>query len=124
MNEEKSVQKSITVEGVKNVKSKPVAGNVASDVELRVIEDVKNSRIYFEEGEEKKSTEERKLDEKEESNSGKAVTDWKTKMKQNLGSCWDKVLALGQVASNSSLNWYGLSVLCIILLARMYKKNN
>ena len=41
------------------------------------------THIYFDEGEEKKSTEERKLDEKEESNSSKAVTDWKTKMKQN-----------------------------------------
>jgi hypothetical protein len=125
MKEEKSVQKSITVDGVKNVASNPVAGNMASEVELRVIEDMKKSRIYFEVGEEKKSTEERKLDEKEDSNSRKVVeTDWKSKMKQNLGSCWDKVLALGQGASNSSLHWYGLSVLCIILLARMYRKNN
>jgi len=82
MKEEKSHQKSITVDGVKNVASNPVAGNMASEVELRVIEDMKKSRIYFEVGEEKKSTEERKLDEKKDSNSRKvAETDWKSKMK-------------------------------------------
>jgi len=89
MKEEKSVQKSTALLIVLKVGRKKRVNLLQITWPVKwncTLETIWRRGIYFEEGEEKKSAEEKKVDEKEESNCRRvAVTDWKSKMKQNLG---------------------------------------